>query len=72
VSTARPQSAAPSPGPQKAVLISMLPADVPYARRFGMAREAGSTPIEMQTIARAEEAAEIREAAPAPACASTR
>ena len=41
----------------------MLPADVPYARRFGMAREAGFDAIEMQTIARAEEAAEIREAA---------
>jgi len=92
VSTARPRSAAPSPGPhpstlrepqgrpeqgrgatgsgrpqsvegRKAVLISMLPADVPYARRFGMAREAGFDAIEMQTIARAEEAAEIREAA---------
>ena len=62
VSTARPQSA-PPPGLRKAVLISMLPADLPYARRFGMAREAGFDAIEMQTIPRAEEAAEIREAA---------
>jgi hypothetical protein len=55
VSTARPQSAPPS-GLRKAVLISMLPADLPYARRFGMAREAGFDAIEMQTIVRDEEA----------------
>jgi L-ribulose-5-phosphate 3-epimerase len=48
---------------RKAVLISMLPADVPYARRFALAREAGFDAVEMQTIARAEEAAEIREGA---------
>ena len=49
--------------PTKAVLISMLPKDLSYAQRFAMAREAGFGAIEMQTIARAEEAAEIREAA---------
>jgi len=48
---------------RKAVLISMLPADVPYARRFALAREAGFDAVEMQTIARSEEAAEIREGA---------
>jgi len=49
--------------PTKAVLISMLPRDLSYAQRFAMARDAGFAAIEMQTIARAEEAAEIREAA---------
>src|SRR5436190_7581854 len=63
------QAAAPSPQPQgrpaairKSVLISMLPKDRPYAERFAIAREAGFEAIEMQTIARDEEAAEIREA----------
>ena len=41
----------------------MLPRDQPYAARFAMAREAGFDAIEMQTIARPEEAAEIRDAA---------
>jgi len=49
--------------PRKAVLISMLPKDVSYAQRFALARDAGFDAIEMQTIARADEAAEIREAA---------
>ena len=49
--------------PTKAVLISMLPRTRSYAERFAMARDAGFGAIEMQTIARAEEAAEIREAA---------
>ena len=60
---------APSPPPQgapptikKAVLISMLPKDLPYAERFAIARTAGFEAIEMQTTARQEEAAEIREA----------
>lgn len=48
---------------KKAVLISMLPKDLPYAERFAIARAAGFEAIEMQTIARPEEAAEIREAA---------
>jgi hexulose-6-phosphate isomerase len=47
----------------KSVLISMLPKALPYAERFAMARSAGFEAIEMQTIASAEEAAEIREAA---------
>jgi L-ribulose-5-phosphate 3-epimerase len=47
---------------RKSLLISLLPKDRPYAERFAMAREAGFDAIEMQTIARQEEAAEIREA----------
>jgi len=52
-----------SPGRRKAVLISMLAKDLPYARRFALAREAGFDAIEMQTVTREDEAAEIREAA---------
>jgi hexulose-6-phosphate isomerase len=53
----------PTPRPQKAILISMLPKDASYAERFRIAREAGFEAIEMQTVAREEEAAEIRAAA---------
>src|SRR4029450_12972017 len=49
--------------PRKAVLISMLPKELPYAQRFKIARDAGFDAIEMQTIASKDEAAEIREAA---------
>ena len=48
---------------RKSILIAMLPKDLPYAARFAMAREAGFDAIEMQTIARPEEAAEILAAA---------
>lgn len=54
---------APASGIRKAVLISMLPKELPYADRFALAREVGFEGIEMQTIANAEEAAEIKEAA---------
>ena len=47
---------------RKSVLISLLPKERSYAERFTIAREAGFEAIEMQTIARDEEAAEIREA----------
>ena len=47
----------------KAVLISMLAKDQSYAQRFAAARDAGFDAIEMQTIASADEAAEIKEAA---------
>jgi hexulose-6-phosphate isomerase len=62
------QVAAPLPAPKdgaikKAVLISMLPKDLPYAQRFALGREAGFEGIEMQTVTRQEEADEIREAA---------
>jgi hexulose-6-phosphate isomerase len=50
-------------GTRKAVLISMLPKDLSYAQRFAIARDAGFDAVEMQTIAREDEAAEIREAA---------
>jgi L-ribulose-5-phosphate 3-epimerase len=48
---------------RKAVLISMLPAGIGYRERFALAHDAGFDAIELMTIARAEEAAEIREAA---------
>lgn len=53
---------APGKGIQKAVLISMLPKDLSYAERFAVARTAGFDGIEMQTISRSDEAAEILEA----------
>jgi hexulose-6-phosphate isomerase len=49
--------------PRKAVLISMLAKDLPYAERFRVARESGFDAIEMQTVASKDEAAEIRDAA---------
>ena len=52
-----------SSGRRKAVLISMLANDHSYAQRFAAARDAGFDAIEMQTIASADEAAEIKEAA---------
>ncbi len=55
-----PQSEPPG---RKAVLISMLAKDLSYAQRFKMARDAGFDAIEMQTIARDDEAAEVRDAA---------
>jgi L-ribulose-5-phosphate 3-epimerase len=60
-----PQPAKPATAStiHKSVLISMLPKALPYAERFAMARTAGFEAIEMQTIASAEVAAEIREAA---------
>lgn len=47
---------------RKAVLISMLPERPTYRERFSIAREAGFESIEMRTIGRAEEAAEILQA----------
>jgi L-ribulose-5-phosphate 3-epimerase len=48
---------------RKSTLISMLPKEGTYAERFAIGREAGFEAIEMRTITRGEEAAEIREAA---------
>ena len=48
---------------RKALIISLLPKDGSYAQRFKIARDAGFDAIEMQTIAREDEAAEIRDAA---------
>ena len=56
------QTVPPATG-RKAVLISMLPKDLSYAQRFKAARDAGFDAIEMQTIARGDEAAEVRDAA---------
>jgi len=58
--------AAPKPASStihKSTLISMLPRSMSYAERFALAREVGFEAIEMQTIAKADEAAEIKEAA---------
>lgn len=53
----------PSPSTiRKSTLISMLPKEGTYAERFAIAREAGFEAIEMRTVTRDEEAAEIREA----------
>lgn len=46
----------------KSTLISMLPRQLSYADRFAMAREAGFEAVEMQTITKDDEAAEIKEA----------
>jgi hexulose-6-phosphate isomerase len=57
----------PAPRPtatlRKSTLISMLPKEGSYAERFAVARKAGFEAIEMRTMTRDEEAAEIREAA---------
>ena len=52
----------PAAGIRKSTLISMLPKEGSYAERFAIAREAGFEAIEMRTVTRDEEAAEIREA----------
>src|SRR5688572_19885190 len=56
------QRGTPADTIKKAILISMLPERPAYVDRFAVAREAGFDAIEMRTIARAEEAAEVREA----------
>jgi hexulose-6-phosphate isomerase len=47
---------------RKSTLISMLPRQLSYADRFAMARDAGFEAIEMETITKDDEAAEIKEA----------
>src|ERR671921_1768813 len=47
---------------RKSLLINLLPRTGTYAERFAMAREAGFDAIEMQTVEKPEEAAEIKEA----------
>jgi hexulose-6-phosphate isomerase len=47
----------------KAILISMLPKDPSWARRFALVREAGFDAVEMETIQSKDESAEIRDAA---------
>jgi L-ribulose-5-phosphate 3-epimerase len=48
--------------PKKAVLISMLPKELPYLDRFRMAVEAGFAGIEMRTTFDAAEAEKVRDA----------
>ena len=55
--------AAAAGSPKKAVLVSMLPKELPYLDRFRMAVDAGFAGIEMQTIADAKEAEAVRDAA---------
>jgi L-ribulose-5-phosphate 3-epimerase len=49
-------------GIRKSTLISMLPRQLSYEARFALARDAGFEAIEMRTIVKDEEAAEIRDA----------
>jgi L-ribulose-5-phosphate 3-epimerase len=60
---ARPQSPRAPGGIRKSTLISMLPNGGSYADRFALALECGFEGIEMHTMPREEEAAEIRDAA---------
>ncbi len=59
---ATPPAARASTVIHKSTLISMLPKAMSYAERFALARNAGFEAIEMQTINKEEEAAEIRDA----------
>ena len=57
------RAAEPAGGsPKKAVLITMLPKELPYRDRFRMALEAGFAGIEMQTVSDTAEAEAIRDA----------
>ena len=58
----QPTASIGSTGIKKSTLISMLPRNLSYEARFAMAREAGFEAVEMRTITRDEEAAEIRDA----------
>lgn len=55
--------AAAAGAPKKAVLITMLPKELPYLDRFKMAVDAGFAGIEMQTVTDAKEAEDVRDAA---------
>ena len=59
---AQPAAARASTVIHKSTLISMLPGKMSYAERFAIARDAGFEAVEMQTINKEEEAAEIRDA----------
>ena len=62
---ARWAAAAGAGSPKKAVLISMLPKELPYADRFRVAVDAGFAGIEMQTMADAAQAEDVRKASAA-------
>jgi hexulose-6-phosphate isomerase len=55
-------AAAAAGTPQKAILITMLPRELPYRDRFRVAIDAGFAGIEMQTVADPAEAEQIRDA----------
>ena len=55
-------TAAGPASPRKAVLVSMLPKELPYVDRFRMAVDAGFAGVEMQTMADAAQAEEVRKA----------
>ena len=58
--------------PKKAVLISMLPKELPYLDRFKMAVDAGFAGIEMQTSPTPGGRRDPRRRPRGPGCASTR
>jgi len=62
ISRGRTSAGQTTDGIRKSTLYSMLPKEGTYAERFAFARAAGFEAIEMGTITREEEAAEIREA----------
>lgn len=57
--------AAPGGSPKKAVLIGMLPKELPYAERFALAREVGFEGMEVNTIENPADAEAIAKAAQA-------
>jgi len=59
----RPRAVSAAGAPKKAVLISMLPKELSFRDRFQTAVDAGFAGIEMQTVADARAADEIKEAA---------
>jgi hexulose-6-phosphate isomerase len=63
VAALRPRRAAAAGGMKKAVYVSMLPKELPYADRFALAREVGFEGVEIGTITDPAEAQAIKEAA---------
>jgi len=59
----RPRAVSAAGAPKKAVLISMLPKELSFRDRFQAAVDAGFAGIEMQTVADARAADDIKEAA---------
>jgi L-ribulose-5-phosphate 3-epimerase len=57
-----PGAAAPGGSPKKAVLIGMLPKDLPYPERFALAREVGFEGMEVNTIENPADAEAIAKA----------
>jgi L-ribulose-5-phosphate 3-epimerase len=62
VASSRSPEQQPGAGIKKSTLMSMLPKEGSVAERFAIARDAGFEAIEIQTVSKDEEAAEIREA----------